>query len=259
MQVTEERDRTPKRKTAIYLVGQIVLWWYFHLVFRMKVIGAENMPKDGPVLLCSNHLAKRDPVLLGLCQKRQVFYMAKEELFKNKFLGGLFRGLGAFPVKRGTGGGDALEDAYALLKQNGVVGVFIEGHRSKDGRLLKPKTGAALLAYETKAPVVPVCITAGDGKQPGMFKTTMIRFGKPISAEELDIKDDSSMQLRRASRLIMSRIADLREESCKALGLPSQLEPPKPKAPANVPADAVTEAAGESETPAAAQEASHES
>lgn len=235
VQVTEERDRTPKKKTVLYRLGQFVLWGYFHLVFRMKVYGAENMPKDGPVLLCSNHLAKRDPVLLGLSQKRQVFYMAKEELFKNKFLGGLFRGLGAFPVKRGTGGSDALEDAYTLLKQNGVVGVFIEGHRSKDGKLLKPKTGAALLAYETKAPVVPVCITAGDGKQPGMFKTTMIRFGKPISAEELDIKDDSSVQLRRASRLIMSRIADLREESCKALGLPSQLEPPKSDAQPEVP------------------------
>lgn len=230
--VKEERDNTPKRKTWLYLVGQIILWWYFHLVFRMKVIGAENVPKDGPVLLCSNHLAKRDPVFLGVSQKRQVFYMAKEELFQNKFLGGLFRMLGAFPVKRGTGGGDALEDAYALLAQNGVVGVFIEGHRSKDGKLLKPKTGAALLAYETKAPVVPVCITAGDGKQPGMFKRTMIRFGKPLSAQELDIKDKSSVQLRRASRTIMGRIAQLREESCKELGLPSQMEPPKEAAPA---------------------------
>lgn len=150
MAVREERDNRPKRKTWLYLVGQIILWWYFHLVFRMKVVGAENVPQEGPVLLCSNHLAKRDPVLLGLCQKRQVFYMAKEELFRNKFLGGLFRMLGAFPVKRGTGGADALEDAYTLLEENGVVGVFIEGHRSKDGRLLKPKTGAALLAYKTK-------------------------------------------------------------------------------------------------------------
>ena len=227
MAVREERDNRPKRKTWLYLVGQIILWWYFHLVFRMKVIGAENVPKEGPVLLCSNHLAKRDPVLLGLSQRRQVFYMAKEELFQNRFLGGMFRMLGAFPVKRGSGGSDALEDAYALLAQNGVVGVFIEGHRSRDGKLLKPKTGAALLAYETKAPVVPVCITAGDGKQPGMFKRTMIRFGKPLSPQELDIKDSSSMQLRRASRTIMSRIAQLREESCQALGLPSQLEPPK--------------------------------
>ena len=75
------KERKAKRKTWLYLVGQIILWWYFHLVFRMKVVGAENVPQEGPVLLCSNHLAKRDPVLLGLCQKRQVFYMAKEELF----------------------------------------------------------------------------------------------------------------------------------------------------------------------------------
>ena len=229
MAVREERDNRPKRKTWLYLVGQIILWWYFHLVFRMKVIGAENVPKEGPVLLCSNHLAKRDPVLLGLSQRRQVFYMAKEELFQNRFLGGMFRMLGAFPVKRGSGGSDALEDAYALLAQNGVVGVFIEGHRSRDGKLLKPKTGAALLAYETKAPVVPVCITAGDGKQPGMFKRTLIRFGKPISAGELNIQDDSSLQLRRASRTIMAQIAQLREEACKELGLPSQLVPPEEK------------------------------
>ena len=89
------KERKAKRKTWLYLVGQIILWWYFHLVFRMKVVGAENVPQEGPVLLCSNHLAKRDPVMLGLCQKRQVFYMAKEELFRNKFLGGLFRMLGA--------------------------------------------------------------------------------------------------------------------------------------------------------------------
>ena len=76
------KERKAKRKTWLYLVGQIILWWYFHLVFRMKVVGAENVPQEGPVLLCSNHLAKRDPVLLGLCQKRQVFYMAKEELFR---------------------------------------------------------------------------------------------------------------------------------------------------------------------------------
>ena len=217
--------RKAKRKGALYLVGQILLWWYFHLVFRMKVVGAENVPKEGPVLLCSNHLAKRDPVLLGLSQSRQVFYMAKEELFQNKFLGGLFRALGAFPVKRGTGGTDALEEAYALLEENGVVGVFIEGHRSKDGRLLKPKTGAALLAYKTKAPVVPVCITAGDGFRPGPFKKTLIRFGKPLSAQELAVADESSMQLRRASRTSMTRIADLREESLQDLGLPSQREP----------------------------------
>ena len=87
------------------------------------------------------------------------------------------------------------------------------------------------MATRAGVPVVPVCITAGDGLQPGMFKRTLIRFGKPISAQELHIQDDSSMQLRRASRTIMGRIAQLREESCKELGLPSQLEPAR-EAPA---------------------------
>ena len=214
-----------KPKTWLYVVGQAILWGYFHLVFRMDVKGVENVPSEGPVLICSNHLAKRDPVLLGLSVKRQVFYMAKEELFRNKFLGGLFRLLGAFPVSRGTGGEDALQNAYTLLEENAMVGVFIEGHRSKTGELLRPKTGAALLAYRTQAPVVPVCITAGDGKQPGMFKRTLIRIGKPIPPEELDIPDDSSASLRRASKAIMARIARLLEESLKELGLPL----PQPK------------------------------
>ena len=202
-----------------------------------KVLGVNENATDAEIK-AAYHAAVRkyhpdqykDNPLSDLAESKMTV-MAKEELFRNKFLGGLFRMLGAFPVKRGTGGADALEDAYTLLEENGVVGVFIEGHRSKDGRLLKPKTGAALLAYKTKAPVVPVCITAGDGLQPGMFKRTLIRFGKPISAQELHIQDDSSMQLRRASRTIMGRIAQLREESCKELGLPSQLEPAR-EAPA---------------------------
>lgn len=211
--------RKAKRKGWLYAVGQFLLRLFYFPVYRMKVEGRENVPKEGPVLLCSNHVAMKDPVMLGISQRRQVFYMAKEELFKNWFIGGLLRKLGAFPVKRGTGGSDALEDAYTLLGENAVVGVFIEGHRSKTGELQKPKTGAALLAYRTKAPVVPVCITAGDGKLPAPFKRTVLRFGKPISAEKLNIPDDSSMQLRRASRAIMGEITALREETLKELGI----------------------------------------
>ncbi len=209
-----------KRKGWLYAVGQFLLRLFYYPVYRMQVIGRENIPQEGPVLLCSNHVAMKDPVMLGVAQRRQVFYMAKEELFKNWFIGGVLRALGAFPVKRGTGGADALEDAYALLEANAVVGVFIEGHRSKTGELQKPKTGAALLRYRTKAPVVPVCITAADGKLPAPFKKTVIRFGKPIPEENLQIPDDSSMQLRRASRVIMGEIAALREQSLRELGLP---------------------------------------
>lgn len=119
-----------------------------------------------------------------------------------------------------------MEDAYALLEENAVVGVFIEGTRSKTGELQRPKTGAALLHYRTKAPVVPVCITGSEGGRPLPFRRTEIRFGKPIPAEELAIPDESSMQLRKASRVVMERIAALRADSREALGLPA----PQPEA-----------------------------
>ena len=215
-------EKNAKKKGWFYAVGQFLLRLFYYPVYRIKVFGRENLPETGPVLLCSNHAAMKDPVVLGVSQRRQVFYMAKEELFRNGFIGGVLRGLGAFPVKRGTGGTDALEEAYALLRDNAVVGVFIEGTRSKTGELQRPKTGAALLHYRTKAPVVPVCITGSTGKWPVPFQRTEVRFGKPIPAEELNIPDESSMQLRRASRTIMGRIADLRAESRKSLGRPEQ-------------------------------------
>ena len=218
-------EKKAKRKGGLYAFGCFLLKLFYWPVYRIRVEGRENIPAEGPVLLCSNHVAMKDPIMLGIVQKRQVFYMAKEELFHNGFIGGLLRRLGAFPVSRGTGGTDALQEAYDLLEENAVVGVFIEGHRSKTGELQKPKTGAALLCYRTQAPVVPVCITAEDGKLPKPFHRTLIRIGKPISPEKLELPDDSSMQLRRASRAIMGEIAVLREESLKELGV----APPQPE------------------------------
>ena len=208
------KKRGARRKDLLYLIGQSLLCLFYYPVFRISVRGRENIPKTGPVLRCSNRVA----------QWRQVLYMAKEELFRSRFLGGLLRLLGAFPVIRGSGGTDALENAYKLLDENGMVGIFIEGTRSKDGLLQRPKTGAALLAYRTKAPVVPVCITTGDGGLPKKFKRHIINIGKPIAAESLNIKDDSSLELRRASRTIMKEIAALREETLQELGLPSQAQ-----------------------------------
>ena len=86
--------------------------------------------------------------------------------------------------------------------------------------------------------MVPVCITAGDGKIPGMFKRTLIRFGKPIPAQELGLTEGTSMHLRRASRIIMGEIAKLREESLKELGLPLPAPAESEKKPAQKEGDA---------------------
>ncbi len=215
------KDRGRKPNNWFYSFAAGLLRLFYLPVYRLQVRGRENIPETGPVLLCSNHVAIKDPILIGIAQKRQVFYMAKEELFRNGFVGRILRALGAFPVKRGTGGGEALEEGERLLKQNAVVGVFIEGHRSQTGELQRPKTGAALLAYRTQATVVPVCITAQSGKAPLRFQKTLVTFGKPLPPQELAIENEGSLQLRRASRKVMERIAEMHRACREELGLPA--------------------------------------
>lgn len=218
-----------QKRGFLYNFAKTILPPFFYPVYRLKVVGKENIPPEGGLLLCCNHVSMKDPVFLGIVQKRMVHYMAKEELFHSKFLGKLFRGLGAFPVLRGSGGGDALQEAYDILEAGKVVGVFIEGHRSPDGALQRPKTGAALLAQKTGLPVVPVCITGKGGGLPKPFSKVMVRFGPPLPIEQLSMADESSQQLRRGSRVIMAEIQKLREASLEALGTP--LPPPPPPAP----------------------------
>lgn len=200
------------KKTGLYRFAQHAVPPFFRLFYRCQVIGRENIPGEGPVILCSNHTCYKDPLFLGLAQKRQVWFMAKKELFKNKLFGWLIRQLGAFPVER-SGGTSAIKNALRILRDNGVVGIFIEGTRSKTGELQKPKPGAMLLAYETKAPVVPVDIIGADGKTPKIFSKTIVRIGTALSFAELGMEDASSMQMRRASRVVMEHITQLRGET----------------------------------------------
>ena len=202
------------RKTGLYHFAQVVVPLFFKLFYRYKVIGAENIPKDGSTVLCSNHTAYKDPIFMGLIQKRQVWFMAKKELFQNKFLSFLITRLGAFPVER-SGGISAIRRGIDILKQNGVVGIFIEGTRSKTGELLRPKPGAMLLAYETNAAVVPVCIIGADGKPPKAFRRTVIRVGKPVSVKDLGMEDASGTAMRKASRVVMDQISGLKDETVR--------------------------------------------
>ena len=114
-----------------------------------------------------------------------------------------------------VGGISAIRRGIDILKQHGIVGIFIEGTRSKTGDLLRPKPGAMLLAYETDAAVVPACIIGSDGKPPKIFRRTVIRVGKPMSVKELGMEDDSSMAMRKASRVVMEQISLLKDETVR--------------------------------------------
>ena len=118
-------------------------------LYKIKVVGLENVPKTGGALVCCNHTALLDPAILGACIPRQIHFMAKAEAFKNPFLNKLMTKLGAFPVHRGSVDVKSLKIAISFLKAGDFVGIFPQGHRypKVDPRTTEPKRGVAMIAH----------------------------------------------------------------------------------------------------------------
>ncbi|MGB3759394.1 MAG: lysophospholipid acyltransferase family protein [Rivularia sp. (in: cyanobacteria)] len=126
--------------------------------FRGRIYGAENVPRNGPLVIVSNHASNFDPPIVSNCVCRPVSYMAKEELFKVPVLKQAIVLYGAYPVSRGSGDRNAIRSALEYLKGGWAVGIFLQGTRTTDGRITDPKRGAALIAAKAKAPIIPVCL-----------------------------------------------------------------------------------------------------
>lgn len=193
---------------TFYRVAQQVVLFIMRFGFKIKVIDKEKLPNENEgYVIASNHRSNLDPLFIGLGMKRQVCFMAKEELFKNKFLGFIITKLGAFPVSRGKGDQTAIHNAIEIVENGRVLGIFPEGTRSKDGELKRAKSGAVLVASKTGGNIVPVGILYG-GKKLWRREIT-ITYGDPIMNEELAISDNNRSDLKSASQLLMQRIADL--------------------------------------------------
>ena len=120
----------------------------FRVQFQLmgcKVRGVENFPSEGPVILAINHVSNWDPIVAASSLPRQVYFMAKEDLFSIPVLGWIFSKLGAFPVKRGQGDMNAIRQSLGILKEGRVLGLFPEGKRSKSGEIQKGLPGMVLL------------------------------------------------------------------------------------------------------------------
>ena len=189
--------------------------WLLTLVYkvvwcRVTVLGRENIPRDGRgYILCANHLSNVDPILLAVSDHRQIIhFMGKEELFRFPFLRAIFRRLGGFPVRRGQGDTGAIKHAIELIQGGGVLGIFPEGTRSKDGQPLRPKSGIALIAGETGADLLPCGIWYERGG-PRFRGRVVLRYGRLITHEELAYAGRSAGELKRISRLVMDEIVAL--------------------------------------------------
>lgn len=200
------------KKPLIYIVARIVCIFIFKILYRYKITNKNNLPVSSGCVLACNHQSYADPVLVSVGQKRTIYFMAKSELFRNRFFSALIRSLGAFPVHRGgRGDSGAISTAEDLLHNGKVVGIFPEGTRSLNGELLKLHSGAVMLAYQSNVPVVPACITAKGGKiRP--FCKVKVTYGDPLSCKELGIKSGSGKEFRGATRVLAEKIAQIREK-----------------------------------------------
>jgi 1-acyl-sn-glycerol-3-phosphate acyltransferase len=162
--IQDPRDRvkfvfheTLVRKTAIVIIGTIL-----KAFMVMKVEGLENLPRQGACIIASNHLSNFDVFPMQLSLPRPLFFMGKAELFKNPFMGWVFRQLGGFPVQRGVSDQWALTHARKVLEKGLILAMFPEGTRSKNRGLSVAKTGAARLAIEKDVPIIPFAHYGSD-------------------------------------------------------------------------------------------------
>jgi len=211
-----------KEAGVFYWLVKAILGPFLRLVFRPWAEGTENVPREGPAIIASNHLSFSDHFFGPLPLPRKVIFLAKAEYFTGSGLKGLvsrafFRGVGQIPMDRGGGKASerALRTGLRVLSEGKLLGIYPEGTRTPDGRLYRGKTGVARLALESRAPVIP-CAMVGtfELQPPGKVRPNLrirpgARFGKPLDFARYYGMESDRLVLRGVTDEIMHALAEL--------------------------------------------------
>ena len=195
-----------------YALARIVLTLPTILLWRVRAIGVENVPKQGPLVLAPNHFSQMDHFFVGVYLRRKIRFMAKSQLFGPPVLTYIYKHGGVFPIRRGHHDEEAFETVHDLLRQGEMLLVYAEGGRSRSQHLGKPKPGIGRIALESGVPIVPVAIYGSERARQWKklrFPKTTVQFGEPVSypVEEAPGK---GRQLEVASE-IFGRVRELYE------------------------------------------------
>jgi 1-acyl-sn-glycerol-3-phosphate acyltransferase len=185
--------------------------------YKVDVKGLGHVPPRGPMVLAANHRSFMDSIFLALVTPRPITFIAKAEYWDSWRTAWMFRATGQIPLRRGSASGayQAMESAGDVLAGHGVIGIYPEGTRSRDGGLHPGTTGAARLAQVHGAPIVPVgligteAVQAPDESLPHLFRPVSVRFGAPHHLPALRRSRRRKAELRGATERLMHAIAAL--------------------------------------------------
>lgn len=177
---------------------------------RWKVLGKENIPSQGGLVLVSNHISYWDPIAVGCALSRRINFMAKYELFLNPVLKPIITRLAAYPVRRGESDKGAIRHSLNLLAKGEIIGIFPEGTRSKTGKLMEAHTGAIILAIRAKVPVLPVAVIGSDKP----FGKITVVIGKAIEFPQFYNTRPDRTEMVDATNIVMGEISRMINSNC---------------------------------------------
>ena len=196
---------------ASYYLGRLMFRVVFSTYFRWRVFNPERVPREGPVILASNHASFLDPPLVGAALPRDINFLARESLFRFPGIGSLLRSWNSVPVDRDGGGGAGLKAIIDRLQNGGAIVLFPEGTRSRDGALQRARSGIGLTVIKSTAPVVPVRVFGtfeafGRRHHFPRPKRVMVKYGNPMEFQAL--REESKTCARPRLKEIYQQVAD---------------------------------------------------
>lgn len=196
--------------------GQVI----WSLTGRLTITGQEAMPPFGPLLVASNHLSYNDAGTLVVALPRPIVFLAKKELWNNPIGRFYCDAVGAVPLDRQRGGGEALRYALDALQQDRAILMFPEGGISETGQLRRARTGLAWLALKTQAPILPVGISGSEKfpawRMPVPLASWQVNIGTPFTPPQVDGPITKPL-LNSVTDMIMERIAAQLPESYRGV------------------------------------------